>query len=140
MPFKGWALIPLITGIYIFGVTILSRKEAEGGKAVLNIGLCAVSIGCGSLLYFLLFLKGILPYFLGVFLAILFTVFLSRHILSLLENHTPFDFQKTMRVLLLSIILLDVIIATGAVPIYYAIVILLLYFPAFFFARLFRVT
>lgn len=140
LPFKGWALIPLITGSYIFGVTVLSQKEAEGGKALLNIGVCALSLGCLSLIYYFLFLENVLPLFFGAFLSILFAVFASRYVLNLLGNHTPEDFQKTMKVLLLSIILLDFIIAAGAVPVYHAIVILLLYLPAFFSVRLFRIT
>jgi len=140
LPFKGWAVIPLITGIYIFGVTILSQKEAQGGKAIFNIGLSALCIGCVPLLYFFLFLKNVLPIFSGAFLAILLSVFLSRRILNLLEHHTPSDFQKTMQILLLSIILLDMIIAAGAAPLYHAVVILLLYLPAFYSVRLFRVT
>lgn len=139
-PFEGWALIPLITGIYIFGVTVLSQKEAQGGRAVLNIGVCAASIGCVSLIYFFLFLQGALPNFSGAFLAILFGVFLSKHTLNLLDNHRPKDFQKTMKILLLSIILLDVILATGSVPLWVAAMILLLYFPAVFSVRLFRIT
>ncbi|MDA3787119.1 MAG: UbiA family prenyltransferase [Desulfobacula sp.] len=140
LPFKGWALIPLITGIYIFGVTVLSQKEAEGGKAVLNIGVCALATGTAPLIYFFLFLQGVLLNFFGVFLAILFAIFSSKHILNLLDNHRPKDFQKTMKILLLSIIVLDVIIATGFVPVWYAAMILLLYFPAFFSVRLFRIT
>jgi len=139
-PFKGWTLIPLITGIFIFGVTVLSQKEAEGGKAVLNIGLCALSVGCVSLIYFFLFLQGVLPNFAGAFLAILFGIFSSKQILNLLDHHRPKDFQKTMKILLLSIIVLDVILAAGSVPPWYAAMILLLYFPAFFFVRLFRIT
>lgn len=140
LPFKGWVLIPLMTGIYIFGVTILSRKEAKGGKALFNIGLCAMSIGCIPFICFFLFINHILPSFVGVFLALLFAVFLSRHTLNLLDNHTASDFQKTMKHLLLSIILLDMVIAAGFIPLYYAIVILLLYLPAFSSVRLFRVT
>ena len=140
LPFTGWAFIPLITGIYIFGVTVLSQKEAEGGKAVFNIGVCALSVGIAPLIYFFLFLQGVLPNFSGALLAILFAIFSSKQILNLLDHHRPKDFQKTMKILLLSIIVLNVILAAGSSPPWAAAMILLLYFPAFFSVRLFRIT
>jgi len=140
LPFRGWALIPLITGIYIFGVTILSRKEVEGGKAVLNIGLCALFVGMVPLFYYFFYLENIFSNFSGVILTICFAVFLSKTVLNLLENNRPADFQKTMKVLLLAIIALDMILASGSVPLFYAAMILLLYLPALFSVRLFRVT
>ncbi|MDY0220341.1 MAG: UbiA family prenyltransferase [Desulfobacterium sp.] len=140
LPFKGWALVPLITGTYILGVTTLSQKEAQGGKAVVNIGFCALCVGMTSLIYYFLFLQGVLLNFSGAFLAIVFALFLSKQTLNLLENHRPKDFQATMKVLLLSIIILDWILASGSVPFYYAAFILLLYFPAFLSVRLFKIT
>ena len=140
LPFEGWACIPLITFLYIFGVTILSKKEAEGGKAVKTVGVCALCVGCTALLYYYLFLIKVLPVFTGVVLMIVFVVFLAGRILSLLTDNSPADFQKTMKILLLSIIVLDTILAAGSVPVYVAVMILLLYIPAVASARLFRVT
>ncbi|MCP4366822.1 MAG: UbiA family prenyltransferase [Deltaproteobacteria bacterium] len=140
LPFQGWTVIPLLIGIYIFGITVLSQKEAQGGKAVLNIAGCALAVGIVPLLHYGLFLKTTLPLFPGVLLSIVFAVFLSSIVLNLLEKNKPADFQKTMKRLLLSIIVLDMIIATGSVPIFYSVMILLLYFPAFFSVRLFKIT
>lgn len=140
LPFEGWAYIPFITFLYIFGVTVLSKKEAEGGKAVNTVGVCALSLGCATLLYYYLFIIGILPVFTGAFLMMVFAVFLSGRVLSLLTHHSPSDFQKIMKLILLSIIVLDVILAAGSVPVYSAVLILLLYIPAVLSARLFRVT
>ncbi len=140
LPFKGWTLIPLVLWVYIFGVTILSQKEAQGGKAVFNIGLCALFVGCTPLLYYGFYLKNIFPNFSGVLLIICFAVFLSKNVLNLLENNKPADFQKTMKILLLAIIALDTILALGSSSFVIACMILLLYVPAFFSVRLFKVT
>ena len=140
LPFEGWAYIPLISFLYIFGVTVLSKKEAEGGKAVKTVGVCALSLGGAALLYYFLFLTRILPVFTGAFLMMGFSIFLSGRVLSLLTHHSPSDFQTTMKLLLLSIIVLDTILASGSVPVYAAALILLLGVPAVLSARLFRVT
>nr|WP_321402695.1 UbiA family prenyltransferase [uncultured Desulfobacter sp.] len=139
-PFRGWAIIPLITGLYIFGVTVLSRKEAVGGNALFNIALCALMPILSALLYYVLYLANILPNLPGVILILCFAVFLSGQTLKLLKKNTPKDFQNTMKILLMAIISLDMILAAGAVPITYAAMILLLYVPAIYSVRLFRVT
>lgn len=139
-PFRGWAVIPLITGLYIFGVTVLSRKEAVGGKALPNILLCALMPILSALLYYVLYLGKILPNFQGVILISCFAVFLSGFTLKLLKKNAPQDFQNTMKILLLAVISLDMILAAGAVPFAYAVLILLLYVPAIYSVRLFRVT
>ncbi len=140
LPFKGWACIPLITFLYIFGVSVLSKKEAEGGKAVKTIGICTLSLGCATFLYYYLFLIKVLPVFTGVILMMVFAIFLSGRTLNLLKDNSPADFQKTMKILLLSIIVLDTMLAAGSVPVYVAVMILLLYIPAVASARIFRVT
>lgn len=139
-PFKGWAIIPLITGLYIFGVTILSRKEAVGGRAIFNIGLCALMPILSALLYYGLYIANILPNFPGVILILCFAVLLSGQTLKLWKKNTPKDFQNTMKILLMAIISLDMILSAGGVPIAYAAMILLLYIPAIYSVRLFRVT
>lgn len=140
LPFAGWGWVPLITGIYIFGVTVLSRKEAQGGRAVSTISLAALSLGSICFLYYFFYLNRILPVFIGVILSIGFSLFLSQKILLLLDHHHPVDYQKTMKKLLLSIIVLNAVLAAGSAPIYLAGLILLLYIPAFLSVRLFHVT
>lgn len=140
LPFEGWVYIPLITFLYIFGVTVLSKKEAEGGKAVKTISICALCTGCTALLYYYFFLIKLLPAFTGMILMMVFAIFLSGRILNLLTDNSPADFQKAMKLLLLSLIVLDTILAAGSAPVYQAAAILLLYIPAVASARLFRVT
>jgi len=140
LPFDGWMSIPLITGIYIFGVTTLSRVEAKGGKALSNIIICSLCVALVPLLMIFLYIIQILPNILGPVSSILFAMAAIHKILRLLDHYTPLDYQNTMRFLLLSIILLETIITAGFVPVIYAVLILLLYFPAFYSVRLFQVT
>jgi 4-hydroxybenzoate polyprenyltransferase len=141
LPFKGWAVIPVISALYIFGVTVLSQKEAEGGHAVKTVAVCALCTGSAALVYHWLYLARVLPVFPGVLLMILFSTCISARTLTLLEKTSPADFQHTMKILLLSIILLDAVIASGAIGIVSAFLMLLpLYIPGFLTARLFRVT
>ena len=139
-PFEGWTLVPLVTFIYITGVTLLSRKEAEGGRAVAHIAGCATAVGLSASWAFLLFIKGILDNFTGIALLMGGAVFLSSRILELLDRHTPEDFQGTMKVLLMSLIALDFLLASARAPLYLSSVLLVLYIPALRSVRLFKVT
>ncbi|MFH2090921.1 MAG: UbiA family prenyltransferase [Pseudomonadota bacterium] len=138
--FPGWTLVPLITGVYIFGVTVLSQKEATGGKATKTISLAALCVGSTGLIYYFFYLNDIFNLFTGVLLAMGLAMFLSFKIMLLLEHHQPKDFQITMKKLLLSIIVLNTVLAAGVAPLYQASAILLLYLPALLSVRLFRVT
>jgi len=139
-PFEGWALVPLITFIYIAGVTLLSRKEAEGGRATAHIAGCAAAVGLAASWAFLLFIKGILGNFTGIALLMGGAVFLSSRILLLLDRHSPTDFQSTMKLLLMSLIALDFMLASTLVPLYLSAGILVLYIPATRSVRLFKIT
>lgn len=140
VPFDGWAWIPLVTGTYIFGVTLLSQKEAEGGKAILHIGGCALALGLVPLFYYVLFLNHVFQNFFGVILVMGFSILSATRVLALFDRNRPEDFQKTMKGLLLSLIVLDFILASGSGAMTSAAGILLLFIPAFLSARLFRVT
>jgi 4-hydroxybenzoate polyprenyltransferase len=140
MPFKGWIYIPFITAVYIFGISVLSQKEAQGGKVVLNIGICAMAMGLVPFLYYFLYLKHVFSNVFGVVLAFCFGIFLAIKVLGLLDKNLPADFQRTMKILLLAIIALNMILASGIMPVFWTIIILVLYLPALFSVRLFKVT
>jgi 4-hydroxybenzoate polyprenyltransferase len=139
-PFEGWGMIPLITGVYIFGVTVLSSKEVDGGKATVQTGICALCTGIVWLMVYALFLSGILPNFTGVILCAVFSMVLSTRVLALLAEHRPKDFQQAIKIMLLSIIFLDMVIASGFVPVYKSAILLLLLIPAKLSVRIFKVT
>jgi len=139
-PFSGWIFIPLITAVYIFGVTTLSRRETKGGRSIPHIGgatLCTASV---PLTIGLLYLHGILPFFSGWCLSVVLSIYLIMKILNLLSNHTPENYQQAMKVLLLSIILLDTVIAAAGAGVFPAAFILLLYLPARYTVRLMQIT
>lgn len=139
-PFEGWTLVPLITGTYIFGVTVLSQKEAVGGKAPGHIGVCAAATGCVFFWIWFLFISQVLPNLSAVALSLAFAFILSVKVTGLLDQKLPENFQQTMKTLLISIIFLNVVIACGFAPIYKAALILLLLVPAKLSVRLFKVT
>ena len=140
LPFEGWFLVPLITAVYILGVTILSRKEARGGKAVMNIGGCTLCIGCSFVIFYFLYLNQMITSFLAVILMFGLMTCLALEVLRLLEFNQPIHYQGTMKTLLLAIILLDTIIALGGGLTWAAVLIPGLYFPAKLSVRLFNVT
>nr|WP_319574342.1 UbiA family prenyltransferase [uncultured Desulfobacter sp.] len=139
-PFEGWALIPVIPFIYIVGVTVLSRKEVQGGRAVAHISICTLALGLASSWAYLLFLKGVFHSFLGILMIMVLTIFLSSRVLGLLDRHSPKNYQSTMKLLLMALIALDFILASTRTPVYFAALILLLYIPAVKSVRLFKVT
>lgn len=139
-PFPGWIFIPLITGVYIFGVTILSRRETKAGRSIPHIGgavLCTASV---PLIIGLLYRHGVLPFFTGWCLSMVLSIYLIIRILNLLGRHAPENYQQAMKVLLLSIILLDTTIAAAGAGVFPAACILLLYLPARYTVRLMQIT
>jgi hypothetical protein len=139
-PFEGWALVPLITGSYVFGVTVLSQKETVGGRAFAHIGFCAAAVGSVFLWIWFLFINQTLPHVAAVILSLFFAVALARKVTGLLDRNRPEDFQKTVKVLLICIIFLDAVISAGFAPLYKAVLILLLLVPAKLSVKLFKVT
>ena len=139
-PVNGWGWIPLITAIYILGITILSQKEVPGGRAVFHIFSSACCMGGVALLYYGLYLSRVIPSFRGVVPVMLFAMVFSARILKLLTENRPDDFQGTIKHLLLSLVILDAVIASGFVPVFMAAPVLLLMIPARYSVRLIRVT
>ncbi len=139
-PFSGWGYIPLINAIYIFGVTTLSRKETEGGRSIRHIGTAAICTACIPLITCLLYFQGILSSVSAWFLSLVLSIYLSRKILHHQVSHSPESYQKVIKELLLSIIILDTVIASGGISVFPAVSILLLYLPARYAVRLFKIT
>ena len=135
-----FALIPLLMLIYIFGVTFLSRMEAVGGKSRGHVGVAMVSMAGVGVLYFFLHAANVLPNKLGLILWLLCFLFQSYLVFRLCVKHTPEDYQSTIKNLLISIILLDGIIAIGAVSIIPALFIWLLIIPVKFSGRIMAIT
>ena len=139
-PFEGWGWIPLISWLYILGVTVLSGKETCGGRVPGTLSICCTAFAIMALAVYFFHLQGLVPHLILPVLAIGFAMIQSKRVLTLLDHHRPEDFQKVMKHLLLSIIVLNAILVTGFAPVYQGILVLVLLVPARLSVRLFKVT
>lgn len=140
-PLSPWMFfLPLIHWIFIFGVTVLSRQEAGGAKPGAGIWITAGSILSAWVLYGIFFTSGILPRTAGFFLFSAWAFFAVWIVLRLLNQSTPADIQKTMKRLLLSIVVIGGILVTGIRPVYWGLFVWILLVPAVVISKRFYVT
>lgn len=133
-------VLPLLTGIFLFGVTVLSQWETKDERSVFPICLCLGSIGCVFILYGLYHQLDILPQKIGLLLCFLWLIFSSLCLFRLLKRDSSADIQETVKALILSLVLLDGIIVAGTGPIFWTFLIWSLLFPTLFLSRKFYVT
>ncbi|MDX9786362.1 MAG: UbiA family prenyltransferase [Desulfobacterales bacterium] len=140
LPLNGTSLaIPLLTGVYIFGVTVLSGSESSG-KNPLAVIVSSLSIASVFAIYKILFAMGVLPNPAGLYSMLTVILVLSTAVLRLLIRQTPKDYQQTMKWLLVSLIVLDGILVTGVRPFHEALVVWLLIAPGLYVSRKFYMT
>jgi 4-hydroxybenzoate polyprenyltransferase len=140
LPLTGMsAAIPLLTWVYIFGVTVLSGSEATGKdpRAVIVSSLSFTSV---FMLYSLLYHAGILPRAAGLYSALIAILAINALVFRLFFRQTPRDFQFTMKWLLISLVLLDGIIVAGIRPYPEALFVWVLIGPVIYIAKKFYVT
>ncbi|MDY7032311.1 MAG: UbiA family prenyltransferase [Thermodesulfobacteriota bacterium] len=133
-------ILPLLTGIFIFGVTVLSQWETRDERSVIPVCLCLGSIGCVFILYGLCHQLDLLPQKIGLLLCFLWLIFSSLCLFRLLKRDSNTDIQETVKALILSLVLLDGIIVAGSGPIFWTFLIWSLLFPTLFLSRKFYVT
>ena len=133
-------LLPFLTGIFIFGVSVLSRLETKGGMPGFTILISSASIAATFLLYWVYHLTNILPHNTGLILCLIWSVLSLGYVLRLLDKKTPADFQKTVQFLLLGLVLLNGIIAAGACPVYYSFIVWALVVPPLIISKKFYIT
>jgi 4-hydroxybenzoate polyprenyltransferase len=131
--------IPVLTGVHIFGVTALSRQETRGNDPQ-GIMVCAVSLVLVSIGYASLWLAGVLPDSTGLILCGLWTILLMLVLAQLLRLPSPANAQRSVKWMLLALIILDGIIVLGSCSWPWAILVWLLLIPAVAIARRFYVT
>lgn len=133
-------LIPLLTGLFIFNVTALSRYEAAEDMPVSALRVCG--IGCILVfgLYALLFMAGVISREIGVFFCLIWLSAVLYWISGLYYRHQTSDIQKVVKMLLLSLIILDGAIVGGTAPLSAAAAVCLLICPALWAARWIYVT
>jgi phosphatidylserine synthase len=132
-------LIPLITGIHIFGVTRLSRRETEGDDR-LGIGISGLATLCVLIIYGMLHIAGVLPEGLGFWLCIAWGAGLAILLVRLMGSPTPGRTQQTIKYSLMALVVLDGIIVAGHGPAALSIVVWMMLVPTIVVARKFYVT
>lgn len=135
LPVSGAALaIPLLTGMYIFGVTVLSGSETKGDdpRAVI---VSALSMASVFAVYNLLYAFGVLPDAFGRYAALAAVLMAVAGLFRLLVRSSPKDFQQTMKWLLISLVILDGIIVAGVRPVYEALLVWMLIVPVILVSR-----
>ncbi|MBC2711700.1 MAG: UbiA family prenyltransferase [Desulfosarcina sp.] len=135
----GSLLIPLLTGIYIFGVTALSRHETEGND-MRGILVCGMAIAVIPLLYWLLWLFDVLPVDAGLVLCTVLFLVLSGLLLRLAKQPSPANTQQTIKWLLMALVILDGIIVSGACSLPWGAFVWAMLIPVVIVSRKFYVT
>lgn len=131
--------IPFLTGVYIFGVTVLSGCESSGKNPTAVI-VSALSIAGVFAIYKILFAVGVLPHPAGLYSMLTAILVLSAAVLRLLVRQGAKDCQHTMKWLLISLIVLDGLIVLGARPFPEALIVWLWIAPAVYVGKNFYVT
>lgn len=133
-------LLPAITGVFIFGVTVLSRHEVYGGNVSPAVQAAILAVAASCFLGIVFFLGGIMPKITGVVLSILWAAGMMTVLFRLMGDASPERIQKTIRLLLMNLVVLDGILVTGFASPIHAAAVWLLVLPGRFLSRRFYVT
>ena len=133
-------MLPLLTGIFIFGVTVLSSQETKVKGSSFPILVSAGSVAVVYALYWLFFITDILSQKPGLILCTLWAILLLIYLLRLIKKRSASDIQKTVKVLIIFLILLDGIIVSGIRAIYWPLLVWILLVPAFITSKKFYIT
>ena len=132
-------LIPLLTGFHIFGVTTLSRRETEGND-MRGILVCGMGITAVPILYWILWLCGVLPHSLGLGLCVVWSLVLSGLLVRLTTQPSSANTQGTVKWLLMALVILDGIIVFGACPLPWGLLVWAMLLPVVIISRRFYLT
>ena len=136
----GLFMLPLLTGIFIFGVTVLSRQETKVEASFFPILISLGTIAVVYALYWLFFITDLLSQKPGLILCTLWMIILIVYLLRLIEKRSSRDIQKAVKLLIISLILLDGIIVSGIRAIYWPLLVWILLVPAFIISKKFYIT
>ncbi len=141
IPFSsGDFFIPICTGVYISGITMLSRYEAEEANSSIPFPWILGSVFTTWLMYFGFYRLDILPDKAGLFLCSIWVVLVAGYILRLFFNAQASEIQKTVKMLLLGLIVLDSILVLGLRSVFPAVCVLLMLVPCLVISKKFYVT
>lgn len=136
----GSFMLPLLTGIFIFGVTVLSSQETKVKGSFFPVLVSAGSIAVVYALYWLFFITDLLSQKPGLILCTLWAIFLLVYLLRLIKKRSAQDIQKAVKLLIISLMLLDGIIVSGIRSIYWPLLVWILLIPAFITSKKFYIT
>jgi 4-hydroxybenzoate polyprenyltransferase len=132
-------LIPLLPWLYIFGITVLSSNEVKGRDPI-SVGICLSCIAGVVVLYRLFGEMDIIQRYSGTYFCLIWMGIALIHPLRLLFKPTPTDYQKAVKWLLLSLVILDGAIVAGVRSEVAAIFVCLFIFPGGYIAKRFYLT
>lgn len=136
----GSFMVPLLTGIFIFGVTVLSSQETKVKASFFPVLVSAGSIAVVYALYWLFFITDLLSEKAGLILCTLWAILLLVYLLRLIEKRSAGDIQKAVKLLIISLVLLDGIIVSGIRSVYWPLLVWILLVPAFITSKKFYIT
>ncbi len=133
-------MVPLLIGVFIFGVTVLSSQETKVKGSSFPIFISTGTIAVVYALYWLFFISDILSQKSGLILCTLWAIFLLVYLLRLIEKRSARDVQKAVKLLIISLVILDGIIVSGVRAIYWPFFVWILLVPAFITSKEFYIT
>jgi hypothetical protein len=140
LPFKpGIMLIPLLTWLYIFGITVLSSSEVKG-RDPLAVAVCLACIAGVAVLYWLFAALDLLQNSVGIYFCLAWSIAAGVLSIRLFLRTTPEDYQITIKWLLLLLVVLDGVIVFGARSVIAGVLVFPLIFPGGYVANRFYVT
>jgi len=136
----GSFMIPLLTGIFIFGVTVLSRQETKS-KRIIHSGSCQPWNHCCCICLVLAFFYNRSPVS-KTRLDIMHIVddYFDSLFITTDKKKSAENIQKAVKLLIISLILLDGIIVSGIRAIYWPLIVWILLVPAFIISKKFYIT
>ena len=132
-------LIPFLSWLYIFGITVLSSSEIKGWSPF-SVSVCLASIAGVAISYWILGRIGILGEPLGLVLCVVWMTFAMFFPLRLYKKSTPKDYQKAIKWLLLLLVILDGVLVAGMRSVFAAFLVFLFIFPGGYIAKRFYMT
>lgn len=135
----GIMLIPLLTWLYIFGITVLSASEVKG-RDPLPVSICLACISGVTVLYFFFSIMNLFQNEAGLYFCLVWMASAAFFPLRLFSKTGPGDYQMAIKWLLMLLVILDGIIVIGARSPAAAIFVFPLILPGSYVAKRFYVT
>jgi hypothetical protein len=132
-------LIPVLTWLYIFGITVLSSSEVSGHNPTTVI-ICLSCIMGVTALYWLFGALDLFHGNPGIYLCLGWMAAALFFSLRLFFKTAPSDYQQTIKWLLLLLVILDGTIVIGARSMVAGLLVFPLIFPGGYVAKRFYVT